>query len=104
MDKAAIEKHLADTDLFKILREYPSAFKDMFATKGWECWVQWAKQKGEEFKKMALDGPTPEVREENRILYLALELFCNYPEFLATLQTPEASPADSPQAQAEGQE
>ena len=99
MKRSELEQHLKDTNLFKLLDEYPSAFKEMFATKGWEIWITWVEAKRKEFQREAMDGSNPAVREEARIMYLALELFCNYPQFLATLQLTGASTVDSPSSQ-----
>ena len=70
------------TDPFAELREHRADLIEMFASKGWDIWQQWAKTQIAGHFEAAIHGPSAEEREHARLTGIALERFSKLPIFL----------------------
>lgn len=72
----------------------------LFASKGWEIWLEWAKVEVAKEYQEAIHGETAEKREAARVAGIALERFVRVPFFLAEqlgIAQAEGAVADSQQ-------
>lgn len=68
---------------FDQLKEHKSDLLALFASKGWEIWLEWAKREVSKEYTEAIHGETAQLREEARVNGKALERFVRVPFFLA---------------------